>query len=354
MSRTFLIVASLAIAGAVTAANPVATAARDKLDSQPAGRFLYPEVGKPGGPPPQQVLDRVKQFHPALDLRYLGSASTHSDDYVWSEYHYETVGSENRWPYGNVHVLWRQNSVEPVWSLDWVGDYQPHSRSWIDFDGDGQKDLFFFAGFEDVFSTHIYLWRVKTNRFSPNSLVKVYSNHNDYSVLLDMDRDGRPEILDSGHAGDAHIEHRCGDDEWDVPEIPATVQEALAIEYRALSRSFDQYNFTYNMPGSYPAWGMKILDPISILRIEKAGLVDVTERFPDHLQWRLRMLSEIRRVNDGKCLDLVDSVISHVSGRLAKARRSQALHPDALTRADERRRQVPVDTKDLNRNLSAG
>jgi hypothetical protein len=338
ISRTVLVFTGLAIAGLAFAGDPIATAAQDKLDRQLAEQFANPGTHRPGAPPPQQVLNRAMQFHPPLELQYLGSASTPSNDYVWSEYYYETEGSENKWPYGIVHVIWHLNSTEPVWALDWGGDYQPHSRAWIDFDGDGQKDLFFFAGFEDVFSTYVYLWRVKKNRFSARALVKIYSNDNDYSVLLDMDKDGRPEILDSGHSGDTHIENHCGENEWDGPEIPSTVHAALESEYRSLSRSFDQYNFTYNMPEAYPAWGMRILDPVKILQVEKAGLVDVTERFPHHLQWRLNMLSEIRKANSGRCLWLVDSVISYISGRLAKVRPNQALHPVALTRAGERRR----------------
>lgn len=249
-------------------------------------------------------------------------------------YYYETKEAKNAWPYGTIHVLWDRASSAPVWSLDWGGDFQPHSLAWIDFDGDGKKDLLFFAGSEDIFATHLYLWRLKTPSFSKEALVEVYTNDNDYSVVLDFEGDGRPEILDSGHPGSEHVDHQCGEDS---PEIPRTVRDALGVQYRSLSRGFDQFNLTYNLPDAYPSLSMKILDPIKVLRIAGSSVVDVTARYPDHLRWRIGLLKEIRAANSGECVVLVDSVISYLERRLAEVKPKQPLHatPDG---ARERQR----------------
>ena len=298
-----------------------------KSGSQLEGQSANPRPWNPDSRPPAAVLEHAKSLRPGLALEYLGSRNTRSNDLVWSEYSYNTPTNAHNWPAGVLHVLWSLTSSAPVWSMDWDGDFQPHSHAWIDFDGDGQRDLFFFAGFEDVFATHIYLWRLQKPGYRKDALVKVYSNDNDYSVILDMEADGRPEILDSGYSGDTHVAHQCGTEEWDRPEVPDSVERALDAKYRALSRGFDQFNFTYNMPDAYPATSMKILDPIKILRIERSGVVDVTARYPAHLRWRLGVLRDIRAVNTGKCRDLVDSVISYLEKRLTQARPSGAVRP---------------------------
>lgn len=338
IARYCATIASLMIAASIAADDIVSPSVQATLDKQLEEQFSNPGIHRAGAPPPATVYEQAKKLHPSLELKYMGSSSTPTNDYVWSEYYYETPFASNQWPYGFIHVLWHLNSSQPIWSMDWGGDFQPHSRAWIDFDGDGQRDLFFFAGFEDVFATHLYLWRVRKNGFRSDALVEVYSNDNDYSVLVDMDNDGRPEILDSGHTGNDHVEYQCGEQEWDKPAIPESVRSALATEYRKLAKEFDQFNFNYNMPDAYPVFSISILDPIMIFRIEMSKVVDVTEQYPDHLLWRLNMLLEIRKANSEKCVELVDSTISYVEGRLAKVRSNQALHPDALTRAGERRR----------------
>jgi hypothetical protein len=199
--------------------------------------------------------------------------------------------------------------------LDWGGDFGPHSLEWIDFDGDGKKDLFFFAGFDEALATRVYLWRLDTPSPSEEALVEVYANDSEYSVIVDFDGDGRPEILDSGHPVRGQVEYDC----WEYKlKTPLAVRDALAVEYRSLARGFDQFNFTYNMPEDYPSMSMKILDPIRVLRIEGSSVVDVTTRYPNHLRWRLGLLREIRAANSGECLALVDSVISYLERSLVE------------------------------------
>jgi hypothetical protein len=246
----------------------------------------------------------------------MASAITPISAYFLSTFSYENPTTENTWPYGIIYVLWHLDSSTPVWSLDWGGDFQPHSIAWIDFNGDEKLDLFCLAGFEDVSETYVYLWNFDRPVFHKEALLNVYSNYNDYSVLLDIEGDGRPEILSSGHSGDNRIEQQCGENKWDEPKVPDSVYKALKREYSKLSQDFDQFNYTGNMPESYPAWSMKILDPIKILRIEGSRSVDVTEQYPHHLRWRLEMLQTIRTANSGKCREFVDVVISYIKGRI--------------------------------------
>lgn len=231
-------------------------------------------------------------------------------DHVWSVYSY-TSKKKNR-PYGYLYVLWNQVTSNAVWALDWFGDFQPHSISWLDFNNDGKKDLFFFAGFEDVFSTHIYLWNVKTSKFDAKNFIKAYSNWNDYSVVLDFENDGHQEILDSGYSGNERVDIYCGQDEFERPLIPAEVKSKMANEYRKLAGSLDEINFTYNLPEIYPVWAIGIFNPFRIYRIENSKLIDVSHTYLNHLQWRRDMLNDIRKVNKEPCSRLVDKAIKHI------------------------------------------
>ncbi len=315
------------VALAVWLANTSAAARHPSVRGMPGGQPEKPcaqaTALNPSTEPPDGVVDYAQEQRPGFPLKYIGSEQGPGDEYVWSRWSYTTREATNRGAYGVIHVLWHLASSMPVWSVDWGGDFQPHSLAWLDFDGDGSKDLLLFAGFEDYFDTRVYLWRLDTSSSLEEALVEVYANGDPYSVILDFEGDGRPEILDSGNQGREYVEDEC----WEYRlGDPQTVRDALGVEYRSLARGYDQFNFTYNMPDHYPSVSMKILDPIRILSIEGSSVVDVTTRYPDHLRWRLGLLREIRAANSGECLALVDSVISYLERRLVEVQSDTAPH----------------------------
>lgn len=262
--------------------------------------------------PPDIVLQQAKTVHPNITVKYEfnNTKITPIQDHVWSTYSY--TSKEKNGAYGFIYVLWNQVTSKAVWALDWSGDFQPHSLSWMDFDGDGKKDLFFFAGFEDVFSTHIYLWNIKTPKFDTKNFIKVYSNWNDYSVVLDFENDGHQEILDSGYTGNEHVDISCGQDEFETPLIPPEVKNKMINEYRKLTGSLNKINFNYNLPEIYPVWAIGIFDPFRIFRIVNGKLIDVSHNYSNHLQWRRGILNHIRKVNKEPCSQIVDKAIKHI------------------------------------------
>jgi len=271
-----------------------------------------------GWGPPRAVFRCAQALRPWAKLEYRFTDDELDTRYRWSEYSYESI--DGKPSYGVVHVLWRSDTATPIWGIDWPGDLQPHSKVWLDVNGDGLKDLFFFAGYEDVFSTYLYLWDVHSNSFSRSNLLLAYKNENAYSVLIDIDHNGQPEILDSGHSGREHVDHYCVPNDLRSPEIPSDVGENITSEYRRLAGIFERFNFTYNMPEHYPIFNMCIFDPIKIYKFDGTMLRDVTVYYPDHLKWRLTILKRIRTANQGDCQPIVQSIIDYLSGLLKKSK----------------------------------
>lgn len=266
---------------------------------------------------PQIVDDKAKDFHPEYSISYYDSMPGPNETYNFSRYVYKDDGGNIQ---GIAYILWNKQTSNTLWGLDWMGDFTPHSISWQDFNGDGKRDLFFFAGFEDVFETYLYVWNVKDENYNRENLLKAYENKNNYSVVLDFEGDGNPEILDSGHIGDEHFENQCIQNEYSYAVVPTQIEVELTKKYMELSGKFDHLNFTYNLPKHYPIFSMSILSPIKIIRIQGDSAVDVTSEYPNHLRWRLEQLGRIRPENTGKCRDLVDSVITYIQGRLDESK----------------------------------
>ncbi|MDX1586193.1 MAG: hypothetical protein R3222_05595 [Balneolaceae bacterium] len=207
------------------------------------------------------------------------------------------------------------------------GDFGPHSLGLIDLNSDGKKDLFFYAGFENIFSTFIYTANYDNrlnDGYHPDNFLKAYSNKNDYSVLIKPGNAGQPLILDSGYEG---RENRsgisCFEDQSGLavrPENKLTLTDSIRHEikrkYQEVTGQLDNYNFDYNMPGIYPLFNSMILDPIKIFRIVNNEAVDVTGEYPNYLQWRIGILNAIREVSSANCSDNIHKTIKHLKSYL--------------------------------------
>lgn len=263
--------------------------------------------------PPAAVTQQAQSFRPGEHLEFSDTQLFPGAPYQWSRYMYDNKG---KWPYGSVYILWRSDTSTPLWGIDWPGDFQPHSLAWVDFNQDGHPDLFFYAGFEDVFSTHIFLWQGESKGFSPANLKEAYKNENDYSMIMDIDHDGHPEILDSGRMGDEHREDPCSDNEVGYIDIPPLIRSAMTEKYHELVGRFGRLNYTYNMPESFPMFNLNIFAPIKIMRIEGTEAKDVTSQYPEQLRWRLGILKKIRAANEGACQQYLDPAIDYLRKRL--------------------------------------
>lgn len=207
-------------------------------------------------------------------------------------------------------------SGQYVWSSDWRGDFQSHSIAWIDFDGDGQLDLRLLAGEEEEYSTFIYLWRVKGDQFESDSMKKVYQTMNDYSVILDIDHDGRPEILDSGHSVQTRPELMCAQDGSELL-IPRKLRAEIAREYDRGVGKFNDFNF--GLPGSDDAWSLRLFDPFNIYSLADGQLNNVTFKYPKHIKWRLSVLRQIREANPVARAHQLDELIAYNQRQLKQS-----------------------------------
>lgn len=236
-------------------------------------------------------------------------------------FHYKI--KNKKFPYGSGFEITHPKRKQPLWYVKMNGDFGPHSLQLVDINSDGKLDLFFHAGFEDIFSTYIYTANyshVMNSEYNPKNFLKAYSNENDYSVLLNIGNNSQPIILDSGYEGNDHRSGTsCFDNQSDLaikPENKLTISDSIRQEikkkYYEVTGHLDEYNFDYNMPKAYPLFNTKILDPIKLLKIEHNEPVDVTSEYPEYLNWRIDLLKTIRKESSEKCKGYIEKTIKHL------------------------------------------
>lgn len=181
---------------------------------------------------------RVRRLTPALRLMFDPPSPTPSAPYELRRFAFVSAPPHD-WPYGMGFAVSDRTSGEVLWIYLHNGDYAPHEIRWADFDGDGRDDIFFYAGSEDVFTTHLYVNRVASTRYGVSHFAQAYANDDVYAVVVDFDGDDRPELI--------------------VPEAyppeddpcAATFQAVAASnhewkeEYRRLASHFDPFNFPF-------------------------------------------------------------------------------------------------------------
>lgn len=225
-----------------------------------------------------------------------------------SWFRYDTPGREDG--YGAIVAVWTADEGRLVWTLDHPGDFPPGQLAWLDADRDGQTDLFFISGEENVFETYLFANRTHRNPPSPDSAFALaYRSGNDYTTLLDLDGDGSPELIDSGHPGEEHVEsEEC----MDQPPPSTTVAEAQR-EYARRAGPFDAANFKYGYESFAPVT-LHLLDPVRILQLREGRVQDATGRFSEHVRWRIGVLQGYRDASSGECRAHIERIIRHLRG----------------------------------------
>ncbi|NVK83186.1 MAG: VCBS repeat-containing protein [Cytophagia bacterium] len=171
-----------------------------------------------------------------------------------------------------------------VWSnMDLMSDFPPHTFYFIDFNGDGEKDLICFSGFEDVFTTELFLNQSKTENkkvFKP-----VFFSDNSYSSIFDFDKDGIPEILNV-----------LDELEWSPTPgytIPKSTEALIQEEYDNIIGGYDEYTFRYGMPDVYKEFAIDLMAKVEILRLSGDSMINVSSEFPNHFDFRLKALNSL-------------------------------------------------------------
>ncbi|HEX2081339.1 MAG TPA: VCBS repeat-containing protein [Longimicrobium sp.] len=225
---------------------------------------------------------------------------------------YHTPGRDDA--YGYTAALWTAEDGRVLWTHDHRGDFRPHELVWLDVDADRDPDLFFTSGEEDVFQTYLFANRAGGSGAADSALSLAYRSGNDYTTLLDLDGDGAPELIDSGHAGEQHVETPACEE----APMPDAVKQAAAQEYARRVASFDRANFKYGMDAFAPLT-LHLLDPVRILQVRDGQVRDATRGFAEHLRWRIGVLEQYRALADAGCRAHLDGVIRHLRGAAGAA-----------------------------------
>jgi len=230
---------------------------------------------------------------------------------------------DDDWPGGVGFEITHPERSSPLWYKMIHGDFGPHSVRLLDVNNDGKLDLFFYAGFEDVFSTFIYTASYTdafSDPFHKDNFVNSYTNENDYSVLIKPEGAQQPVILDSGYEGNIHVSGMaCFDDQSAIVikdenrlTISETIREEIREKYFEITGQLDEYNFNYNMPEVYFLFNTKILDPVKLYQIEGELPVEVTSEYPEYLEWRIDILKQIKNDSSENCSEIIKKRVDHL------------------------------------------
>lgn len=231
------------------------------------------------------------------------------------------------WPYGSGFEISHPGRENPIWFFKMNGDFGPHSLQLIDINLDGRMDLFFYAGFEDVFSTYIFTANFRdslSTEYDQNNYLKAYFNENDYSVLINLEGEKQPLILDSGYEGKVNRSGAsCFDNHSELAVMPEnsltmtdSIKDEIVMKYKEVTGQLDSYNFDYNMPDVYPVFNTFILDPIKLIKIDGHVSRDVTSQHPEYLRWRIRILKALQQESSENCSPYIERTIKHLESYL--------------------------------------
>lgn len=240
----------------------------------------------------------------------LGDATYHlrhgdtvpSSSLRWAIYHQTRPGD------AYARVVWVVS--DSTGRIRWVAhetEYVPHTMLWRDLSGDGLGDVIALSGQEEIFESRVFLQRKPDPARGDSALFRLaYEDTSQYAALVDLDDNGRPELLDP-----VDFTRAPEDDATECSvEISDTVKREARDEYERIGRSYHAANFTYGIP-DFAVSTLMLLHPLRILQFEADSAVDATSRFSDHARWRLRLLEQVRDATPEACRAPVDSVVAY-------------------------------------------
>lgn len=275
-----------------------------------------------------KLSDLLIQNEPYYFIKYLGSKELGAQNLIAKFFVFKN--KKYNWSGGCGFEITKPSREKPIWYKIVYGDFCPHSVQLIDINTDGQMDIFFYRGQEDVYSTYIYLANFKKDNkisFSSSNYTLVYANDNEYSILVDLDNDNHPEILDSGYAGDKNMSGpSCLDNPTALTvkklhsiTITESVKDKITKKYRQITDEFDAYNFDYNLPEVYPISNSFLFSPIKIYEVKNEFLFDITSEYPKYLKWRINILKQIRKDSSEKCREHISKTINYLNMQINNA-----------------------------------
>lgn len=248
----------------------------------------------------------VAQFHPVFlqygldtlkskvgEITMIDSVSF--QPYTILRFYFRERNQEQSWPYGTGYLVADESKPRSkvIWYNLIYGDFGPHTFSWIDFDGDGDKDLFHLIGHEDVFESRLYLNQINSNPSHPFKMV--YDNKIAYCALVDLNKDGVPEILNQLKKPDPEYAENNSELSYQLDEQG---RGKVAEEYDRIVGKFDKYNFDYNMQNSYKVFSISIHADVNVLSVSNDAIIDVSDKYREHFCFRADILKNIKNAGE--------------------------------------------------------
>ena len=244
---------------------------------------------------------QIRALLPGLTIDSEDATGQDSEQYGVHRFSYSSAPRDT-WPYGTGLAIWSRASGEVLWVYLHHGDFPPHTVRWADFDGDSRLDLFFHAGFEDVFTTHVYVNRVSSSKFGLSQFAQAYENDDVYATVTDIDANGHPELLvpepylpEDDVCADAFREYALGM-EW-------------REEFLRITGRFRAFNF---FSGSSPQESDG-LELFSKVRIVSFGRPPARESVQEHLERRSAMLAKAIPLLPEPCRARAAQTADHVA-----------------------------------------
>ena len=215
--------------------------------------------------------------------------------YMNSNKKYEYLGS-------GIMIIDDENSYNKlVWYYFDKSDFPPHTFTFIDFNNDGNKDLYMYSGMEDVYNSKLFINQINNNRKAPFKLI--YENNHSYCPIIDIDKDGTPEVLNT---------NRIYGNEDIIPlyEITKENKEKINREYDRIVGGYDKYNFDYNMPKHYKEFLFNISADVNILKVKSDSMIDISLTYPEHFCFRSKIIDSLQNVSNE-----ISSSLENLSGK---------------------------------------
>ena len=207
-------------------------------------------------------------------------------------------------------IIWENKTslFKPIWFQLDSSSFPPHTFSYADFNNDGKMDLLILSGEEDEYLTEAYINYSTDNHYSRNNFVSKYKNNNDYSTIIDINQDGKPEILDSGHKGDEHNESL-------EVFLTTSQEEELKEKYDTATKNKNFNNFTYGVPEKSGIYNSFITEKVKIFEFTNDHFVDNTNQYKEHIKWRIKILTELKSDSRNN-IKQIDKVITYLTDKI--------------------------------------